>query len=261
MDADHLDIYGEPIALEKSFEEFAAKVTDTLLVKKGLSIVGKTFGIEEEADYNAQNIRIENGSYIFDVKTPNELIKNLQINLPGKHNVLNAVAALAMANSYGIALPVIAEALLSFKGIKRRFSYKIKTENLVLIDDYAHHPTEINAVIDSVKELYPFKKILGIFQPHLYSRTRDFIDDFALSLSRFDALILLDIYPARELPILGVTSEWLLNKISLKEKQISSKEDLVSNVLNSKAEVIVMLGAGDIGELVDIVKNKLKIEN
>ena len=261
MDADHLDIYGDPIALEKSFEEFAAKVTDTLLVKKGLSIVGKTFGIEEEADYNAQNIRIENGSYIFDVKTPNELIKNLQINLPGKHNVLNAVAALAMANSYGIALPVIAEALLSFKGIKRRFSYKIKTENLVLIDDYAHHPTEINAVIDSVKEMYPFKKVLGIFQPHLYSRTRDFIDDFALSLSRFDAVILLDIYPARELSILGVTSEWLLNKISLKEKQISSKEDLVSNVLNSKAEVIVMLGAGDIGELVDTVKNKLKIEN
>ncbi|WP_372801882.1 UDP-N-acetylmuramate--L-alanine ligase [Lutibacter sp.] len=261
MDADHLDIYGEPIALEKSFEEFAAKVTDTLLVKKGLSIAGKTFGIEEEADYNAQNIRIENGSYIFDVKTPNELIKNLQINLPGKHNVLNAVAALAMANSYGIALPVIAEALLSFKGIKRRFSYKIKTENLVLIDDYAHHPTEINAVIDSVKEMYPLKKVLGIFQPHLYSRTRDFIDDFALSLSRFDAVILLDIYPARELSILGVTSEWLLNKISLKEKQVSSKEDLVSNVLNSKAEVIVMLGAGDIGELVDTVKNKLKIEN
>lgn len=261
MDADHLDIYGEHSALEESFKEFAAKVTDTLFVRKGLPIAAATFGIEEHADFDAKNIKIEDGAYIFDVKTPSEIIENVKINLPGKHNVLNAVAALAMANSFGISLPVIAKALLSFKGIKRRFSYKIKTEDLVLIDDYAHHPTEINAVVESVKEMYPTKEILGVFQPHLYSRTKDFIDDFATSLSKFDELILLDIYPARELPIEGVNSEWLLSKISVDKKQISSKEKLVENILESKAQIIVIIGAGDIGELVDNIKNNLTVEN
>ncbi|WP_372792537.1 UDP-N-acetylmuramate--L-alanine ligase [Lutibacter sp.] len=261
MDADHLDIYGSHSELEKSFRDFAAKVSNTLIVKKGLPIEGLTYGINEDADYDAKNLKIEGGAYVFDVQTPSEYIKNIKINLPGKHNVLNAMAALAMANNFGISLQVIAKALLSFKGVKRRFSYKINTENLVLIDDYAHHPTEINAVVDSVQEMYPSKKVLGIFQPHLYSRTRDFIDDFAASLSRFDELILLDIYPARETPIEGVTSQWLLSKISLKNKCISSKEKLVENVLKSKAQVIVMIGAGDIGELVDIIKNNLKVEN
>jgi UDP-N-acetylmuramate--alanine ligase len=166
-----------------------------------------------------------------------------------------------MATIFGISIPVIAKALLSFKGIKRRFSYKIKTENLILIDDYAHHPTEINAVINSVKEMYPTKEVLGIFQPHLYSRTKDFADDFAKSLSNFDEIILLDIYPARELPIVGVTSEWLLSKIGIKNKQVSSKEKLVENVLKSNAQIIVMIGAGDIGELVDVIKNNLSVEN
>ncbi|WP_298366345.1 UDP-N-acetylmuramate--L-alanine ligase [uncultured Lutibacter sp.] len=261
MDADHLDIYGEHSELEKSFKEFANKVSDKLIVKKGLPIKGQTFGLEEGADFDAYNIRIENGAYIFDVKTPIEDFKNAKIYLPGKHNVLNAVAALAMANSYGITLPVIAKALLSFKGIKRRFSYKINTPNLVLIDDYAHHPTEINAVVDSVKEMYPNKKVLGVFQPHLYSRTRDFINDFAKSLSRFNELILLDIYPARELPIKDVNSNWLLEKISIKNKQISSKENLVENILKSKSEIVVVIGAGDIGEMVESIKNSLTIEN
>ena len=260
-DADHLDIYGSHEELENSFKEFAAKVSDTLIVRKGLPIEGETFGIEEGADYDAKNIRIESGTYIFDVQTPTERIENVKINLSGKHNVLNTVAALAMANIFGVSLPVIAKALLTFKGIKRRFSYKIKTENLVLIDDYAHHPTEINAVVDSVREMYPTKKVLGVFQPHLYSRTKDFVDDFAASLSGFDELILLDIYPARELPIEGVNSEWLLAKISIKNKLISSKEKLVKNILKSKAQIIVMIGAGDIGELVEIVKKKLSIEN
>jgi UDP-N-acetylmuramate--alanine ligase len=261
MDADHLDIYGEHSALEQSFKDFAAKVSDTLFVRKGLPIEAKTFGIEERADYDAQNIRIENGTFIFDVQTPSEIIKNIQINLPGKHNVLNTVAALAMANSYGISLQVIAKALLNFKGIKRRFSYQIKTDELVLIDDYAHHPTEINAVVDAVRELYPTKKVLGVFQPHLYSRTRDFATDFAKSLSQFDELILLDIYPARELPIEGITSKWLLSKIAVENKQISSKEKLVENILKSNAQVIVIIGAGDIGELVVKIKNSLTIEN
>ena len=260
-DADHLDIYGNHKELESSFQEFAAKVSSKLIVKKGLAFEGETFGIEERADYDAKNIRIESGAYIFDVKTPNDFISDVKINLPGKHNVLNAVAALAMANIYGVSLDVIAKALLSFKGIKRRFTYKIKTDDRVLIDDYAHHPTEINAVVDSVKEMYPTKKVLGIFQPHLYSRTRDFIDDFAKSLSQFDELILLDIYPARELPIEGVTSDWLLNKITINNKMISSKENLEENVLKSEAEIIVMIGAGDIGELVDVIKNSLSVEN
>jgi len=261
MDADHLDIYGDYSELENSFKDFAKKVSGTLIVRKGLPIKAVTFGIEEDADYDAKNIRIENGTYIFDVQTPLKYIKNLQINLSGKHNVLNTVAALAMATIYGVSLPVIAKALLTFKGIKRRFSYKIKTENLVLIDDYAHHPTEINAVVNSVKEMYPNKQVLGVFQPHLYSRTRDFSDDFAKSLSQFDELILLDIYPARELPIEGITSTWLLDKISIKNKLISSKEKLVENVLKSKAQIIVMIGAGDIGELVAIIKNNLSVEN
>ncbi len=261
MDADHLDIYGSHLELEKSFKDFAAKVSDNLIVRKGLPIEGLTYGINEDADYDAKNLKIEGGAYVFDVQTPSEYIKNIKINLPGKHNVLNAMAALAMANSFGISLHVIAKALLTFKGVKRRFSYKINTENLVLIDDYAHHPTEINAVVDSVREMYPSKKVLGIFQPHLYSRTRDFIDDFAASLSRFDELILLDVYPARETPIEGVDSQWLLSKISLKNKCVSSKEELVENVLKSKAQIIVMIGAGDIGELVDVIKNNLSIEN
>ena len=261
MDADHLDIYGEATELENSFIEFSNKVSDTLIVKKGLPIKGLTYGIEEDADFDAQNIRIENGHYLFDVKTPSEFIKNIESNLPGNHNVLNTVAALAMANSYGISLQVIAKALLTFKGIKRRFSYKINTENLVLIDDYAHHPTEIKVVIHAIKELYPTKKVLGVFQPHLFSRTKDFVVDFAASLALFDELLLLDIYPARELPIHGVNSNWLLGKINLKNKQVSSKENLLEKILKSDAQVIAIMGAGDIGEMVESIKNSLAIES
>ena len=173
--------------------------------------------------------------------------------------MLNAVAALAMANSYGISLPVIAKALLSFKGIKRRFSYKIKTDKLVLIDDYAHHPTEITAVASSVREMYPNKKIVGVFQPHLFSRTRDFADDFARSLSQFDEVILLDIYPARELPIAGITSEWLLKKIKNPNKQLTSKLELIQKIHESKAQVLLTIGAGDIGEEVKHIKKEFSV--
>ena len=257
MDADHLDIYGQHVELEKSFRDFAQKVTDQLFVCKGLSLDGLTYGIENDADYNVENLRIENGAYLFDVKTPDDKILKIELNLPGRHNVLNAVAALAMANFYGVSLDKIKSAIKSFKGVQRRFSYKIKTENLVLIDDYAHHPTEINAVVNSVRELYPNKKVLGIFQPHLFSRTRDFVDDFALSLSKFDELILLDIYPARELPIEGISSEWLLSKIKNSAKKVVQKHDLSENILKSKSEIIVMIGAGDIGEMVENIKNQL----
>ena len=225
-----------------------------------MPIEGITYGIEEGADYDAKNIKIENGTYIFDVQTPTELYKNIEINIPGRHNVLNTVVALAMADSYGVPLATIAEALRSFKGIKRRFNYKIKTDNLVLIDDYAHHPTEINAVADAVRELFPSDKILAVFQPHLFTRTRDFIDDFATSLSKFDELILLDIYPAREKPIEGVTSEWLLGKIDTQKKQISTKEEVIKKIKASDAKIIVMIGAGDIGVLVEEVYQNFKIE-
>lgn len=257
MDADHLDIYGQHVELEKSFRDFAQKVTDQLFVCKGLSIGGLTYGIENDADYNVENLKIKNGTYLFDVRTPDNKIQNIELNLPGRHNVLNTVAALAMANYYGVSLDKIKSAIKSFKGVQRRFSYKIKTDDLVLIDDYAHHPTEINAVVNSVRELYPNKKVLGIFQPHLFSRTRDFADDFALSLSKFDELILLDIYPARELPIEGISSEWLLSKIKNSAKKLVQKHDLSENILKSKSEIIVMIGAGDIGEMVENIKNQL----
>ncbi len=258
MDADHLDIYGESDQLQQSFNDFANKVTDRLFVKKGLSIEGITYGIEESADYNAQNISIKNGTYFFDVKTPSEIIKNIELNLSGRHNVLNTVVALAMANSYGVPLQSIAKALKTFKGVQRRFTYKIKTENLVLIDDYAHHPTEIDAIAESIRELYPNQKVLAVFQPHLFSRTQDFADDFAKSLAKFDELLLLDIYPARELPIDGVTSDWLLSKIDLIDKKVVSKEELNSHILKATSKIIVMIGAGDIGELVNPVKEMLK---
>lgn len=261
MDADHLDIYGKTEELKKSFEEFASKVEGQLLVCKGLPLEGITYAVNEKADYYADNLKIDNGTYIFDVKTPKEIITNIKFNLPGKHNVLNAVVALAMANIYGVSLQVIAKALLSFKGVKRRFTYKIKTDKTILIDDYAHHPNEINAVLDSIREMYPSKKVLAIFQPHLYSRTKDFADEFAESLSKFDEVILLDIYPAREEPIKGVTSKWLLSKIKLSNKKLSNKKKLKDDVYLSKAPIKVMLGAGDIGGLVEDIKKSLIDEN
>ena len=261
MDADHLDIYGEADALQDSFKEFADKVSDTMIVCKGLPLQGLTYAVNEMADYYADNIKIKNGTYIFDVMTPTEIITNVELNLPGKHNVLNAVAALAMANNFGVSLQDIAKALLTFKGVQRRFSYKIKTDDLVLIDDYAHHPTEINAVYESVKEMYPTQKNVAIFQPHLFSRTKDFVDDFAKSLSQFDGLILLDIYPAREKPMEGITSKWLFDKINMDSKKLSSKEGLIDVVKQEDATVMVMMGAGDIGELVIDVQKELSGEN
>ena len=259
MDADHLDIYGDKSAIEASFSEFADKVADKtkLFITKELPIKGMTCAVNEEAKFTALNIRISNNQYVFDVQTPTETLHNLEFALPGKHNLMNALMALAMAKTFGLPTKDIANALRSFKGIKRRFSYQIKTEKLVYIDDYAHHPTEINAVHQAVRELYPDKKVLAIFQPHLFSRTKDFADDFAKSLSAFDELILLDIYPARELPMEGITSQWLLNKIQNNNKQLVLKEQLIPTILKSDATVIVTIGAGDIGEFVTTIKKAL----
>ena len=254
MDADHLDIYGEAAVLEESFVEFANKVSGTLIIAKGLPLKGLTYAVNEAADYRAFNLKIESGKYIFDVQTPSESIKNIEFYLPGKHNVMNALAAFAMADVYGVPAKKIKLSLSTFKGVKRRFSYKIKTSDFVLIDDYAHHPTEINAVENSIREMYPKEKVLAVFQPHLFSRTRDFIDDFATALSKFDEILLLDIYPARELPIAGVSSEWLFHKIENKHKKLVQKNNLIKDIKNSTAKVVVMLGAGDIGVMANEVK-------
>jgi len=262
MDADHLDIYGEKEELEKTFRQFAELVPENgmLFVKNGLPIAGKTFGIEDNADYSAQNIKIENGSYHFDLKTPSGVIENFMFNLPGKHNLLNAITALAMAIQYGSPIPKLAKALYSFKGVKRRFSYKIKADKLVLIDDYAHHPVEIAAVNQAIREMHPGKKVLAVFQPHLFSRTKDFVEDFAESLALFDELMLLDIYPARELPIEGVTSSWLLEKVDSNSKKLIQKENIIEEIKKSDPEVVVLMGAGSIGEEVESVKNALQDE-
>ena len=257
MDADHLDIYGDAESLHASFVAFALKVSDTLIVAKGLPLKGLTYAINEVADYEALHLKIENGKYIFDVKTPSSEIKNIEFHLPGQHNVMNALAAIAMADVYGISLESIKKHLSTFKGVKRRFSYKIKTADFVLIDDYAHHPTAINAVENSIREMYPNEKVLVVFQPHLFSRTKDFMNDFASTLSKFEEVLLLPIYPAREKPIVGVNSEMLLQKITSKHKRITKKNNLVKDIKNSSAKIVVMLGAGDIGEMINEVTSQL----
>jgi len=258
MDADHLDIYGDARAIEATFKEFAEKVpSNDLFIVKGLPLDGNTVAVNVGADYIAQNIRIENGFYVFDVQTPTETVENIKFGLPGHHNLTNALLALAMAKSYGVANNKIIAALASFKGVRRRFSFQIREEKLVYIDDYAHHPTEINAVHQAVRELYPNKKIVAAFQPHLFSRTKDFIDGFANSLSQFDEIVLLDIYPARELPMEGVTSSWLLSKINNPNKYLLTKDEMMDFFRKSNAEVYVTIGAGDIGELVKDIKKLL----
>ena len=261
MDADHLDIYGDASELKKSFEDFSKKVKSSgkLFVRNGLPLKGITYGIEDNSDYSVQNIKIKNGTYVFDVRTPKTVLKIFQFNLPGRHNLSNALIALAMAVEYGCPYRQLAKALASYKGVKRRFTYHIKTENFVFIDDYAHHPEEINAVYQAVREMYPGKKILAIFQPHLFSRTRDFGDDFAKSLSQFDEVMLLDIYPARELPIAGITSEWLLKKIKNPNKQLTSKLELIQKIHESNAQVLLTIGAGDIGEEVKHIKKEFSV--
>ena len=260
MDADHLDIYGDASAIEDSFREFADKVADKtkLFVPKGLPLEGLTIAINGDATFTAHNIRIENSSYVFDVQTPSETIKNITFGLPGHHNLMNALMALAMAKTFGSPTDSIAKALASFRGVQRRFSYQIKTDKLVYIDDYAHHPTEINAVNQAVRELYPNQKVLAIFQPHLFSRTKDFAADFAKSLDAFDEILLLDIYPARELPMEGITSSWLLSKMKNENKKLVSKDDLIPTILANGAKIIVTIGAGDIGELVPSIKKALQ---
>lgn len=266
-DADHLDIYGNKNSVEESFSLFAKQVHSKLILKK--SIVSKinssqkaiTYAVNDDSsDYFAQNIKIEKGYYHYEIVTPVNILENLTLGLPGLHNVENSVAAVAVALQLNISEKVICEALASFKGVKRRFDYHIKTDNLVYIDDYAHHPEELRAAISSAKEMYPGKKITGIFQPHLFSRTRDFADEFADSLDLLDECILMEIYPARELPIDGVSSQMLLNKMRLKNKSLCQKKDLIAEIKKRNIEVLMTMGAGDIDTFVDQIKNELTIK-
>jgi UDP-N-acetylmuramate--alanine ligase len=263
MDADHLDIYGDADELVKTFKNFAecVKPTGKLFVRSGLPLDGISYGVEDDSDYSAQNIKIENGSYVFDLKTPKSLLRNFKFNLPGRHNLSNATIALAMAIEYGCAFKDLVRGLATFTGVKRRFTYQIKTEDFVYIDDYAHHPEEINAVHNAVREMHPDKRVLAIFQPHLFTRTRDFVDGFAESLSKFDEVLVLDIYPARELPLEGVTSKWLVEKINNPNKKVIQKSEMIAAIEKSNAEIVLTLGAGDIGEEVKHIKEAFNSAN
>ncbi len=262
MDADHLDIYGDAAEIETAFRTFAKLVEkdENVFIKRNLPLDGRTVAIEEPADYQAQNVRIENGNYIFDLKTPKITLNNLTFALPGRHNLTNAIMALGMAILAGSPTDCLPKALATFRGVKRRFSYKIKTDSLVLIDDYAHHPTEIDALFQAVDEMYPNAHKQIVFQPHLYSRTRDFAAGFAKSLSQFDEVVLLDIYPAREEPLEGITSQWLLDQINSEEKRLVFKSALAEVLLQSKCSVKLLVGAGDIGAEVNKVTKILKDE-
>ncbi|MCF8254710.1 MAG: UDP-N-acetylmuramate--L-alanine ligase, partial [Bacteroidia bacterium] len=234
-DADHLDIYGEHGAMQESFLEYANKLVNggTLFIKEGLDIIPKvkvnykTYGLNQSAQIYASNIRINEAEHIFDLNIDSKIISDLSLGIPGMHNIENAVAASAAAIYAGVSETELRTALASFKGVKRRFEYIIKESNRIFIDDYAHHPEELKAIISSVKRMYPNLPLVASFQPHLFSRTRDFAEDFAKALSMVDHLLLLDIYPARELPIEGVSSSMLLENITCAKKELVSKEQLL----------------------------------
>jgi UDP-N-acetylmuramate--alanine ligase len=265
-----LDIYGTAENMEQAFIDFSKKVKPggLLISKYGLNRAADlgadqmlTYHLtDNKANVFASNIIIQNGSYQFDIELNdsnggNWMLKGVVLNMGGKHNIENMLAAITVAHHIGVEDKKIIDAVADFKGVKRRFEYILKSSHQVFIDDYAHHPTEIAACLNSVKALYPGVKITAVFQPHLFSRTRDFMEDFAKSLAIADELYLLDIYPARELPIEGVTSDWLLNKIELKEKQVISKKDLLRVIDEKKPALLVTMGAGDI----DLLLNDLKL--
>jgi len=265
MDADHLDIYGSKDSLTESFFLFSKQIKKNgkLIIKKNLPFTKElkekiiTYAVDESADVYALNIRINNYKYIFDLNVRGEKIKDIKLETPGLHNIENAVAASAVVFMMGLETKEIKNSLETYSGVKRRFEYIINTPNLVFIDDYAHHPEELKASILTAKNLYADKKITGIFQPHLFSRTRDFADEFVKMLELLDEIILLDIYPAREKPINGVDSKMLLDKIKVVNKNLYSKNQLIEELKKRKIEVLLTLGAGDIETLVQPIKNAL----
>ncbi len=268
MDPDHLDIYGTKEAFVESFEHFTSLIQQggTLIVNNRVKLNPRlnkgvkhyTYGMEGEADFQAKNIRQENGKILFDFITPTESIHDVRLGVPIMINVENAVAAMALAWLNGVNNDELRTGMSGFSGIYRRFSRVFENEKVVYIDDYAHHPNELKASISSIKQLYADRKVTGVFQPHLYTRTRDFAPEFAESLSLLDDLILLDIYPARELPIEGVSSELILKDVSIENKTISSKENLLTLLDKKDLDVLVTFGAGDIDKMVPIIKKYLK---
>ncbi len=268
VDSDHLDIYGSKDEIDRSFNHFVNNIVDggTLLYKRNIdkeivqnaSIKTFTYSLDDSrADYYAENIIISDGFYYFDICTPGETIKHVKLGVPGLLNVENALAAAGITDLIGVERSIIKKALCTAQGVRRRLDFHLRSNNLVYIDDYAHHPEEIRYCIRSVQEMFPGKKITGIFQPHLYSRTRDFADAFAESLNMLDELIMLDIYPAREEPIEGVDAKIILDQVKLKKKQLCEKKELKEVLRHKEPEVLLTLGAGDIDRLVPEIKNIL----
>ncbi|WP_159469168.1 UDP-N-acetylmuramate--L-alanine ligase [Dyadobacter sp. 3J3] len=260
-DADHLDIYGKHENVLESFREYVGQIDEdgALFMKKGLDLASSTkakvftYSLQE-GDYHADNVRIENARFVFDIVHPEGVIENVAMKIPGYHNIENSLAASAVALYLGVSSENIKGALESYKGVKRRFEYQVELPSKVYIDDYAHHPAEIEAFLSSVKALYPGRHVTGIFQPHLFTRTRDFADGFAASLSKVDRLLLLDIYPARELPIEGVNSDMLLDKVTITDKNLVSKKDVLDLLPKLNTDIVVTIGAGDIDTLVEPIK-------
>ena len=263
IDSDHLDIYNDFEGVKKGFVSFINNIEKNgfLIIQENLEFNHPKYGFNPNSDYYIENIRINDGSYLFDIVTPESKYNNIIFSVSGKHNLLNALAACIISIELGCEINLLKSALATFKGIKRRFTYHVLTENKIYIDDYAHHPEEINSVFQAIKEIYPNQDILVAFQPHLFTRTRDFVQDFADSLSQFDAVLLLDIYAARETPIDGINSSWLLDKINSPIKKLVDKSDLSSEILNQNMKINITLGAGDIGDECMKIKNSLKYAN
>ena len=263
IDPDHLDIYNDFEGVESGFISFINNIQSGgfLIVQENLDYDYPKYGLSPNSDYSIENIRIQDENYLFDIRTPESNYKNLKFSIPGKHNLMNALAAFVISLQLGCEINLLKSALESFKGVKRRFTYHLRTKDRVYIDDYAHHPKEINSVYSAIKEFHPKQDILVVFQPHLFSRTRDFVEGFADSLSQFDAVLLLDIYPARETPIDGVSSSWLLDKINSPIKKLVDKSDLSTEILNQNMKINLTLGAGDIGNECMKIKKSLEHEN
>ena len=259
IDADHLDIYNSIDDLKHTFNLFINKIVPNglLIVNEKLNLKADKYGFSKNSKFNVQNIVLSNGSYSFDLSIKGKLYSNFNFNYPGKHNLSNALAALIIAFKLNCKIEDLKSALHSFKGVQRRYSFHINKKDLVYIDDYAHHPEEISAIYDSLVESYPNENYLVAFQPHLYSRTRDFIDEFASILSKFHTVLILEIYPARELPISGVNSLWLLSKITSKIKKSVKLKDLDKEIYDCKMKINLTLGAGDIGSKAIKIKKQL----
>ena len=259
VDADHLDIYGTEAEVVAAYRAFSDKITAVKVVEKKVPLSGLTYSIEEEADYFAEGIKAKGFGYRFDLHTPNKVYREVYFSQLGLHNLSNALAAFAMASQYGLSEERLVAALASFKGVERRLQLILSTSNHILIDDYAHHPTEIRAVYDTLENAYPEEEKCVVFQPHLFSRTQDFMQDFAAVLQLFDRVILLPIYPARELPIAGVTSSALAEKISPETQvEVVDKTQLREKIDSLPQRIKVILGAGDIGLELNVLKEKLQ---